>query len=58
VFAPASVSVPLPTLVSPPPVAPEPALHSNPVGPQSLMMPLTVVLRLLLPTVSWFEPRK
>jgi hypothetical protein len=52
VFAPANVSVPLPTLVSPPPVALEPALHSTPVGPQSLMTPLTVVLRLLLPTVS------
>jgi hypothetical protein len=49
---PVSVSVPLPTLVSAPPVPPPP-----PALP-SLMTPETVVLKLLLPTVSVFAPRK
>jgi hypothetical protein len=56
VFKPESVSVPVPILISPPPVAPE-LLQSEPLSPQSLMTPLTAVLRLLPPTVSRFEPR-
>jgi hypothetical protein len=55
-LVPESVSVPLPTLTSEPPVAGVP-LHSVPVGPQSEMTPETVVIRLLLPTVRVFEPR-
>jgi len=47
---PASVSVPVPTFTREPPVPPE--------APLSLMVPATVVLRLLPPTMSAFEPRK
>jgi hypothetical protein len=50
-FDPDKVSVPVPALTSEPPVAPI-KLQLEPAGPQSLMTPLTVVLRLLPPTVS------
>ena len=46
VFAPDSVSVPVPTLISEPPVPPD--------APPSLMVPLTVVLRSFPPTVRGF----
>ena len=49
-MVPASVSIPVPTLTREPPVPPE--------APPSLIVPLTVVLRLLPPTMSAFEPRK
>jgi hypothetical protein len=47
VLLPDNVSVPVPTFTSD---APPPAL------PPSWIDPLTVVERLLLPTVSWFAP--
>jgi hypothetical protein len=43
---PDKVSVPVPTLTNDAPL------------PPSWISPLTVVERLLLPTVSWLEPRK
>ena len=49
-FAPDSVSVPLPVLVSEPPVPPNP--------PPFWMTPEKVVERLLPPTARLFEPRK
>jgi hypothetical protein len=50
VLLPDSVSVPVPTLASDAPVPP--------AVPPSWIDPLTAVERLLLPTVSWLEPRK
>jgi hypothetical protein len=47
---PDNVSVPIPTLTSDAPLPPK-------VPPPSIS-PLTAVERLLLPTVSWLEPRK
>jgi len=47
--------VPVPARVPPPDAVV--ALHSCPVGPQSLMTPLTVVDMLLPPTVIWLLPR-
>jgi len=47
---PESVSVPAPTFTREPPVPPE--------APPSLIVPATVVLRLLPPAMSAFEPRK
>jgi hypothetical protein len=46
---PESVSVPVPTFTREPPVPPE--------LPPSTIVPPTVVLRLLLPTMSALEPR-
>ena len=50
---PDSVSVPVPTLTSEPPTPPGPKQPQVP----SEMMPLTVVERLLPPTVSCLSPR-
>jgi hypothetical protein len=55
-LSPPRIIVPVPTFTSAPPAAPR-LLHSEPPKPQSLMTPLTVVLRLLPPTVSWLAPR-
>ena len=48
-FAPDKISVPLPTLIKEPP--------TPPLNPPSLMVPLTVVLRSLMPTMSALAPR-
>src|SRR5579871_2613343 len=53
---PESVNVPVPVLTSEPPVDPW-ATQFEPL-PQSLITPVTVVLRLLPPTVTWLDPRK
>ena len=49
-MVPASVRIPSPTFTREPPAPPDP--------PPSLIVPLTVVLTLLPPTVSALEPKK
>jgi hypothetical protein len=50
VLLPVNVSVPVPVLTKDAPLPPK--------VPPSWMSPLTVVERLLPPTVNWLEPRK